>query len=185
MFTICKALGLHDLCDQEAPINPLFMEHVAEFGITYGTREEYLFRQAIFLRKDAQNKEINANPKNTFKVGHNKFSTWTDAEYRKLLGYRALNGTVEMEPSPLRLPSDLPASIDWRTKGAVNQVKDQGGCGSCWAFSATASIEGHHFIEKGELLSLSEQQLVDCDYGCLGCNGGWQPTAMKYVQEHG
>ena len=69
--------------------------------------------------------------------------------------------------------SSLPASVDWRTKGAVNAVKDQGQCGSCWAFSATAAVEGAYAIKTGNLLSLSEQQLVDCDTQSQGCNGGW------------
>ena len=174
MLGICKAaaaLGIKDLCEEKPAIEAAFMEHIANHGISYGTQEEYLFRQDIFLKKDAENKVINADPANTFTVGHNMFSTWTDAEYKRLLGYKApANATVEVtELSTV----DLPTSIDWRTRGAVNAVKNQGQCGSCWAFSATAAIEGHHAIQQGQLLSLAEQQLVDCDTSCYGCNGGW------------
>lgn len=81
-----------------------------------------------------------------------------------------------------KLPrTDLPTSVDWRTKGAVNPVKDQGHCGSCWSFAATAAIESEHFLTSGELLSLSEQQLVDCDPKSDGCDGGFAAWAFEYV----
>merc|ERR1711981_1019752 len=77
-------------------------------------------------------------------------------------------------------------SVNWVTAGAVTPVKDQGSCGSCWSFSTTGSMEGAHFIASGDLLSLSESQLVDCDTndGNAGCNGGDMLTAMIWTQSN-
>jgi len=135
------------------------MNHMVEFGLSFATKEEYEMRLGIFTMKDAQINEINANPENTWEAGHNHLSTWTDGEYQRLLGYK---GPQELnETNQVYGVSNGP--IDWRTKGAVNPVKNQGQCGSCWAFSAISAIEGHHFLQTGTLLSLSEQEAVDCD----------------------
>jgi len=169
-----------------ATINPRFLQHVAEHGLNFGTTEEFNFRQNIFEMKDAEYTAINADTKNTFTVGHNFMSTWTNAEYKKLLGYKSPLSQADAEYAPFELDTvNIPSSIDWRTKGAVNPIKNQGQCGSCWAFSATCSIEGHHQIQSGKLISLAEQELVDCDTKCYGCNGGLQYYAMRYVHSYG
>lgn len=79
------------------------------------------------------------------------------------------------------------ASVDWRTKGAVTAVRDEGYCGSPWAFSATGAVEGQHFIKNGQLVSLSEQNLIDCsrDYGNYGCSGGFMKSSFRYIEENG
>ena len=146
-----------------------YFEYVSTFGKSYGTKAEFNFRKAIFAEKLAFIEEWN-NADNTHTVGVNEFTDRTESEMARMNGYKAAekkgNFTVFDD-------SSLEASVDWRTKGAVTPVKNQGQCGSCWAFSATASIEGHNFIKSGTLLSLSEQEIVDCDTTSYGCNGGW------------
>jgi len=185
MNFICGAIASMGIEFCESPISletqQGFIAHMSRFGLSYGTQEEYNFRLQQFAAKDTEINEINAR-ETSFTVGHNQFSTWTDFEYKRLLGFKMPTETFEETVLDIE---GIPASIDWRSKGAVNAVKNQGQCGSCWAFSATCAVEGRHQIKTGQLLSLSEQQLVDCDSTSYGCNGGWQSNAFKYLEKHG
>jgi len=90
--------------------------------------------------------------------------------------------------APVDLTIEAPATWNWATQGAVTPIKNQGQCGSCWAFSTTGSLEGLNFLQGSKtLLSFSEQQLVDCSgsYGNQGCDGGLMDNAFKYVASQG
>lgn len=118
-------------------------------------------------------------------MGINGLADLNDFEYKQLLGYRAPT-TKRVNTFSLVSNASVDASVDWRKKGAVTDVKNQGSCGSCWAFSTTGSLEGMNAIATGKLTSFSEQQLVDCaglKYGSMGCNGGSMDGAMSYVHD--
>lgn len=155
----------------------------------YATKSEETARRGIWASNLAFVNEHNADPTQTFKVEMNKFADLTAFEFaEKYLGvkFNAVNSTKSFASSTFipRANVALPDSVDWRTSGIVTGVKDQGQCGSCWSFSATGSLEGQHARKTGSLVSLSEQNLVDCSgsYGNDGCNGGLMDQAFQYIQ---
>jgi cathepsin L len=123
----------------------------------------------------------------TYRKGVNKFADLTYEEFSKL--YTSKTMPIKKGIRNLHVKSNAPRAgeVDWRNQGAVTDVKDQGQCGSCWSFSATGSLEGQWFLNKGQLLSLSEQNLVDCSgsYGNQGCNGGLMDQAFDYIRDNG
>jgi cathepsin L len=114
-------------------------------------------------------------------VAMNKFACLTPAEYKVMLGYRESPHYTKIEEKKNAV-KDVPDSIDWRDSGVVNPIKDQAQCGSCWAFSAIQAMESAWAIKHSKLLSLSEQNLVDCC--CYGCDGGVPSDAYNYVINH-
>lgn len=138
----------------------------------------------------------------TYTLGHNAYSGMNSEEFAEFMGFRAnqdllaknkgtgfLRGSVPtVEQYEVLDVSALPTEVDWRTKGVVTNVKDQGNCGSCWSFSTTGALEGIYAIKYGNLVSYSEQQLVDCDNGLTknhGCNGGLMDSAFSWISQNG
>jgi len=122
------------------------------------------------------------------KLGMNLFADLTSEEFKNQNSRCAF---VEDDEEIVRANSvkfesgALPATVDWRTKGVVTPVKNQQQCGSCWAFSTTGVLESFHAIKTSKLLSFSEQQIVDCDTSCYGCDGGWPYLALQYTAANG
>ncbi|KAK7605322.1 hypothetical protein V9T40_007180 [Parthenolecanium corni] len=160
-----------------------------KFNKTYENAIEENFRMKIFMdnkyRINKHNKRYEREEV-SFTLKMNRFGDMLQHEIsRKMNGYRknlskSKRDSIEYRP-PFNAP--VPDSIDWRKLGAVTPVKDQLDCGSCWAFSSTGALEGQYFRKTGKLISLSEQNLIDCSgpYGNQGCDGGLQVLAFLYI----
>jgi len=172
-----SALGEHEFQN-------MFTRWVSANNKAY-THEEFFHRYNTF--KDNVNL-INAhNAKNTsYTLAVNQFADLNTAEFgAQMCGFKRELRTNAHHAEPIDVAPA--ASVDWIAKGAVTPVKDQGQCGSCWAFSATGGIEGAVQIKTGKLTSVSEQQLVDCSgsEGNQGCNGGLMDYAFQYIIKKG
>ncbi|KAM6544346.1 hypothetical protein CsatB_008793 [Cannabis sativa] len=170
----------------------LFESWCQKHGKSYSSEEERLYRLRVFEDNMAFVTEHNQMPNSSYTLSLNAFADLTHHEFKaSRLGFSPflssrprLSSDAEIETLQVR---DIPASLDWRKKGAVTNVKDQASCGACWSFSATGAIEGINKIVTGSLVSLSEQELVDCDRKFNnGCNGGLMDYAFQFViNNHG
>jgi len=140
------------------------------------TGEEYQTRLGIWLSNKRLVQEHNAANKGFF-LEVNKFAHLTPSEYQSMLGFRM---NLAPEGKTIKTSANVDA-IDWREKGAVNAIKDQAQCGSCWAFSTVQAMESVWAIKHNKLYRLSEQNLVDCVTSCYGCNGGLMTSSYTYV----
>ncbi|XP_057948257.1 ervatamin-B-like [Malania oleifera] len=162
---------------------------MARYGRQYTDSAEKQRRFMIFKQSVEFIEKFNSAGNQSYTLSLNQFADRTEEEFMAShTGYRMYPRQVWYEPTPFGYESvtDVPSSLDWRERGAVTSVKNQDQCGSCWAFSAVASMEGIIKLKTNKLISLSEQQLIDCNRYEMsrGCEGGWMDDAFNYVLQN-
>jgi cysteine peptidase B len=163
---------------------PHFQDFKARFNKTYASAAEEATRLGVFAANMQIAAQLNAtNPHAHF--GANIFSDMTADEFQSRHNAQQYFASVQSMQPPVAVSRAMHAlageAVDWRTRGAVTGVKNQGQCGSCWSFSTTGSAEGQWFLAGNPLVSLSEQMLVSCDTSDSACNGGLPSTAMTWL----
>ncbi|GFO03471.1 cathepsin-l [Plakobranchus ocellatus] len=172
-----------------ADYNKTWENYKITFDKKYKDEAEERERFAIFMENvnyvEYHNWKYHNN-RSSYYMGINQFTDLRYQEIRETIGRRTKRDRFryycnEYTPDTRQVP----AYVDWREKGYVTPVKNQGKCGSCWAFSAIGALEGQWFANRGRLISLSEQQLIDCSKEDNGCAGGGANTAYEYILQAG
>uniref|UniRef100_A0A453L6F7 Uncharacterized protein n=2 Tax=Triticinae TaxID=1648030 RepID=A0A453L6F7_AEGTS len=193
LVSACAAPSIAD----DDPMVRRFERWMGRHGRAYTDAGEKQRRLEVYRKNVELIEEFNSGGR-SYTLTDNKFADLTNEEFRaKVLGLGAPGRAGRRAPrtenfAPVTMPekeidddnSTLPKEVDWRKKGAVVPVKNQGGCGSCWAFAAVAAMEGLNHIKNGKLVSLSEQELVDCDAEAVGCAGGFMSWAYEFVMDN-
>ncbi|XP_028752638.1 zingipain-2-like [Neltuma alba] len=170
---------------QDASMWERHEEWMVRYGRVYKDAQEKDKRFNIFKQNVEYIEGINNARTKPYKLGVNQFADLTNEEFtasrNRFKGH--MRSSISRTPSfKYANVTDVPSSVDWRNQGAVTPVKNQGDCGCCWAFSAVAAMEGITKLSTGKLISLSEQELVDCDTGVdQGCEGGLMDDAFKFI----
>ena len=180
---VIALVACHEV-DIDSEVFKNFQRFIKKYNKKYNSMNEYLarfnaFRQNIF-------RLVESGPQ-SHEIGITKFADMTQQEFAKT--YLNLNfnayALINVNPVRAKITNEAPDEFDWRDKGVVSAVKDQGSCGSCWAFATIANLEGLYAQKKGVIKTFSEQFLVDCDTEDSGCNGGLMELAFEWIKNNG
>ncbi|OAY85827.1 Ananain [Ananas comosus] len=183
---LCVMWASPSAASRDEPSDPMmkrFEEWMAEYGRVYKDNDEKMRRFQIFKNNVNHIETFNNRSGNSYTLGINQFTDMTNNEF--VAQYTGVSLPLNIEREPVVSFDDVdisavPQSIDWRNYGAVTSVKNQNPCGSCWAFAAIATVESIYKIKRGYLVSLSEQQVLDCAVS-YGCDGGWVNKAYDFI----
>ena len=184
-FTLVLLLALVACeIDLDSIVFKKFQKFIKKYNKKYNSINEYIarynvFRQNLFL--------LTENGPQSFQLGVTIFSDLTAQEFAKTYLNLNFNAFAFLNPNPVHvsISNEAPDSFDWRDKGVVSGVKDQGSCGSCWAFATVANLESLYALKKGVVKTFSEQLLVDCDTEDSGCNGGLMELSFEWLKNNG
>jgi KDEL-tailed cysteine endopeptidase len=188
---VCRTIGYcvaHDVVSMHNSFQTWMIKH----GKVYRTLREYTKRLEVFARNILRAHEHNASGQHTHKLSvKGPFADMTADEFRSdrrrsgFLAHKRTHPGLKRAKRLRRPRGPAPQKVDWRTKGVVAAPGDQGQCGSCYAWSAVEAVQSANAIKTGKLINLSEQQIIDCDTGDNGCNGGLMDNVFQYIISNG
>uniref|UniRef100_A0A1L8ECX0 Putative cysteine proteinase n=1 Tax=Haematobia irritans TaxID=7368 RepID=A0A1L8ECX0_HAEIR len=167
-------------------VEHLFSKFQIKYKRRYHTTMERQMRMRIFKQNLKIIQDLNSNERGSAKYGITEFADLTSTEYKQRTGmWQRDEAKAALTPKAEIPDIELPKEFDWREKGVISPVKNQGQCGSCWAFSVTGNVEGLHAVRTGKLEQYSEQELLDCDTTDSACNGGLPDNAYDAIEKIG
>lgn len=184
---LCASVASISVEEAQALFEGFQVEHQRNYATVQEETERFLNFRASLERIQ----EHNASPGHSWQRGLNQFSDMNDEEFRRLvlMAPQDCSATTSSRSVAGSKAQDLPAHVDWRAKGVISEVKNQGHCGSCWTFSTTGCLEAHLAIKYDSWRAprVSEQQLLDCakPFDTDGCNGGLPSHAFEYIRHAG
>jgi len=194
LLLVCVAMAMTEEEEEVRLTSPSFTRYMEKYNKQYETADEHNLRFWTYYKNSKLWNKENRRHKEAGEsavYGATKFADLSKEEFAKFYLNKVMAET-DVEEARTNLPAagymdtaGVPDSVDWRDMNAVTPVKNQGRCGSCWAFSTTGNVEGQYAIKTGNLTSLSEQELVDCDKVDEGCNGGLPSQAYLEIKRIG